>query len=80
MLIKFEDGTLGRFDFRGIDPNNYTLYIQLGEGKSWTNYEVFYKNKYEGNLEEINNSLKKFDITAEIIKEDVKFIFKNKVS
>ena len=76
MMTRINDGTLGRFDFRGNAPSNYTLYIQLGNGKSWFDFESFYKDKIEGDLNYINAKLERYEIIAEIINNDKKYINK----
>lgn len=76
MMTCLNDGTLGRFDFRGTDPNNYTLYVQLGIGRNWFDFESFYNDKIEGDLNYINLKLEQYEIIAEIISNDKKFINK----
>jgi hypothetical protein len=63
MVTSLNDGTRGRFDFRGTDSNNYTLYMSFSD-----NSGLFYKEKIQGDLNTINLRLERFEIVAEIWK------------
>jgi len=63
MFTSFDDGLMGRFDFRG-NKGNYELYMQLTDSKT---EEVIYRDKLEGSLTELNEELKTFDLEIELL-------------